>query len=248
MERYKIYTIVLFLLIGLIIYYIKKKNYNYGEDTVEKILKKLPFTYKVINDVMLLSKGKYTQVDHIVVSKKGIFVIETKGFVGNVYGNSHLRNWRQKSYTKDIEFHNPILQNRGHVLALKDVLSIKDESIFIPVVAFSDTTNLFIDTNDDIVIKFSELKKFIKQYKSKKLTRKERNNLYREIKKANKNNFIRRKQHLKQIDNKIKNDEKLINKNICPRCGSRLKIVHGRNGRFIGCTNYPECRFTDKFK
>ena len=30
----------------------------------------------------------------------------------------------------------------------------------------------------------------------------------------------------------------------CPECGSPLSIRLGRNGRFIGCTNYPECSYT----
>ncbi len=30
----------------------------------------------------------------------------------------------------------------------------------------------------------------------------------------------------------------------CPKCGSQLSIRLGRHGRFIGCTNYPECDYT----
>ncbi len=30
----------------------------------------------------------------------------------------------------------------------------------------------------------------------------------------------------------------------CPECGSALSIRLGRNGRFIGCTNYPTCSYT----
>ncbi len=30
----------------------------------------------------------------------------------------------------------------------------------------------------------------------------------------------------------------------CPECGTQLSIRLGRNGRFIGCTNYPECKYT----
>ena len=31
---------------------------------------------------------------------------------------------------------------------------------------------------------------------------------------------------------------------LCPKCGSALSIRLGRHGRFIGCTNYPECDYT----
>ncbi len=30
----------------------------------------------------------------------------------------------------------------------------------------------------------------------------------------------------------------------CPDCGSKLSIRLGRNGRFVGCTNYPTCKYT----
>jgi len=30
----------------------------------------------------------------------------------------------------------------------------------------------------------------------------------------------------------------------CPKCGKELVVKWGRNGRFIACTGYPECRYT----
>ncbi|WP_300408099.1 type I DNA topoisomerase [Lagierella sp.] len=30
----------------------------------------------------------------------------------------------------------------------------------------------------------------------------------------------------------------------CPECGHDLVIKHGRNGKFIGCSNFPDCTFT----
>jgi DNA topoisomerase-1 len=34
----------------------------------------------------------------------------------------------------------------------------------------------------------------------------------------------------------------------CPDCGSQLSIRLGRNGRFVGCTNYPTCKYTRNLK
>ncbi|BBL76529.1 type I DNA topoisomerase [Methylomagnum ishizawai] len=34
----------------------------------------------------------------------------------------------------------------------------------------------------------------------------------------------------------------------CPECGSQLSIRLGRNGRFVGCTNYPTCKYTRNLK
>lgn len=30
----------------------------------------------------------------------------------------------------------------------------------------------------------------------------------------------------------------------CPECGHDLVVKHGRNGKFIGCSNFPECTYT----
>jgi DNA topoisomerase-1 len=32
---------------------------------------------------------------------------------------------------------------------------------------------------------------------------------------------------------------------MCPECGNQLVIRHGRYGKFIGCSNFPECRHTE---
>lgn len=42
-------------------------------------------------------------------------------------------------------------------------------------------------------------------------------------------------------DYKVK--DKVLDEN-CPKCGHALAIKHGRNGKFIGCTNFPDCDFT----
>jgi DNA topoisomerase I len=32
---------------------------------------------------------------------------------------------------------------------------------------------------------------------------------------------------------------------VCPECGHALLIRHGRFGKFIGCSNFPTCRYTE---
>lgn len=35
--------------------------------------------------------------------------------------------------------------------------------------------------------------------------------------------------------------------NICPRCGGYMKIVRWREKIFLGCSNYPNCKFTRNY-
>lgn len=33
---------------------------------------------------------------------------------------------------------------------------------------------------------------------------------------------------------------------VCPKCGGELIMREGKYGTFIGCSNYPKCRYTQK--
>lgn len=97
----------------------------FGEFFIRVILKFLDKEkYIVINDVLIPTKdGKTAQIDHVVISKYGIFVIETKNYSGWILSNENSRNWTHVIYKTKNQFYNPILQNKGHVKALQDLLA-----------------------------------------------------------------------------------------------------------------------------
>ena len=67
-----------------------------GEKSVATILSFLPKDeYVVLNDIMLKNGNSTTQIDHIVVSIYGIFVIETKNYKVWIFGNAHKDYWTQ---------------------------------------------------------------------------------------------------------------------------------------------------------
>ena len=45
------------------------------------------------------------------------------------------------------------------------------------------------------------------------------------------------------VKRNIKEAEKKLRKNKCPRCGGKLKKKKGKYGKFKRCKNYPECTF-----
>ena len=54
----------------------------------------LPDEYLILNDVYLpLPDGTTTQIDHIVVSQYGVFVVETKCYKGWIFGNAESKVW-----------------------------------------------------------------------------------------------------------------------------------------------------------
>lgn len=96
--------------------------------------------YKVIHDVMLPTEDGTTQIDHIVVSRFGIFVIETKNMKGWIFGSEHEAMWKQTFPKKKNQFQNPLHQNYKHTRTLCDVLQLPKEIVHSVVVFVGQST------------------------------------------------------------------------------------------------------------
>lgn len=72
-----------------------------------------------MHDVYLRTPRGATQIDHIVRSGRTLFVIETKHMAGACFGRVGERTWTQVSRGAKRRFYNPLLQNDGHVAALR---------------------------------------------------------------------------------------------------------------------------------
>ena len=68
---------------------------KYSEKLVNNKIQELPEEYVVFNDLLFESNGYSTQIDHIVVSPYGVFVIETKGYKGWILGRENGEYWTQ---------------------------------------------------------------------------------------------------------------------------------------------------------
>lgn len=114
-----------------------------GEARVDRCLRKFKGReFARAKDVMLSSHGKTSQIDNILVSRYGIFVIEMKNFAGTVKGKEHEPKWMHISPGRNKtprEFYNPIWQNEGHITALRKLLEKSLPNIpFHNIVVFSD--------------------------------------------------------------------------------------------------------------
>ena len=98
-----IVIIILILILGFYIF-INRYNSSYykgkeGEKWVHNILMELPDEYYVMDDVVMNTVRGTTQIDHIVISKYGVFVIETKNYRGSIFGNDESKKWTQRIVT-----------------------------------------------------------------------------------------------------------------------------------------------------
>ena len=117
-----------------------KKIGNEGERLVANQLIKLPSNnFRLFNNVMLKTKMGTTQIDHLLVSTRGIFVIETKAHKGKIYGDSNSKYWTQCLFGKGkvvnkYSFYSPYYQNRGHI---RNVIKSLSTSSVCGIVCFT---------------------------------------------------------------------------------------------------------------
>lgn len=214
-----------------------------GEKTVAFLLSGLdPKKYKVINNIMLQVNGRTMQIDHIVVSNYGVFVIETKNYKGWIRGNEFDESWTQGIYKSKKKFNNPIKQNYGHIQALKEVLSEIPNVNFISIIVFTVKAELKVKTKTDVVYT-AKLSKTIKKYSSETLSDSTKHQIYEKLISLNINSKENSKAHIQAIKNNLADKENKIKSDICPKCGDSLVERDGKYGAFKGCKSYPKCKF-----
>ena len=128
-----------------------------GELHVHNILAQLPEEYTILDDVMLKTGSGTTQIDHVVVSRYGVFAIETKNYRGDIYGNDDRQQWTQvivtdvtymkkwyKTYTYVTKnrFYNPVKQSVSHANAIKRTLGVWPNLKVVPIVVFAGSAVL----------------------------------------------------------------------------------------------------------
>lgn len=115
--------------------------------------------YQVFNDLLLRNGNYTTQIDHIILSRDGVFVIETKNVHGKVYGSGNAEFWKQylpdwgyKRYgtTQEHQLRNPIWQNAGHIKTLRRLVFDNDIPIY-GIVVFPYDTDLYVTAEQPVL-------------------------------------------------------------------------------------------------
>ena len=109
---FPIIFIVFFILLVILAKYSSKIIGSSGEKKVNAIIYSLGEDYILLTDLMIRnSHGKSSQIDHVVLSEYGIFVIETKTYSGWIFGNEQAEEWKKIVYKNQYSFRNPVKQN-----------------------------------------------------------------------------------------------------------------------------------------
>ena len=94
--------------------------------------------YHLIKNVTLPTEDGTTQIDHIIVSEYGIFVVETKNMKGWIFGDEKQKYWTQKIYKNTNKFQNPLHQNYKHIKTIENALGVDKDKIFSLIVFAGD--------------------------------------------------------------------------------------------------------------
>ena len=101
--------------------------------------------------------GEYTQIDVAVATKAGIIVFEVKDYSGWIFGNEHQKYWTQLlDYGKEKHrFYNPVMQNAGHIQAIRQSLPQNPDIPIYSVIVFfgsSEFKNITCHANNTFII------------------------------------------------------------------------------------------------
>ena len=199
--------------------------------------------YHLIKNVTLPTEDGTTQIDHIIVSKFGVFVVETKNMKGWIFGSPNQKIWTQKIYKHSSKFQNPLHQNYKHTKTLESLLGLSDSQLFSVIVFVGDSE--FKTAMPENVTHGKGYIRFIKSKKTPVLTDSQEKDVIAKIKTGRLTpSFKTKREHVTHIQSIAIDKEKTQN---CPKCNGAMalrNVTKGQNkgNKFWGCSKSPNCR------
>ncbi len=231
----------------LVLVYVIKSNWFkgvFGEFLVNRLLGTLPKSdYVAIKDVTLPTEDGTTQIDHIVVSKFGIFVVETKNMKGWIFGSAHQKRWTQKIYRHSSTFQNPLHQNYKHTKTLESLLDC-DPALLHSLIIFVGGSSFKTQMPANVTYGRGGLR-YIRSFRDVVMTEDDVQRTVETLNALKLNpGIVTSWEHRKHVQSIVSNMAKEC---CCPRCGSDMVIRETKRGanvghKFWGCSSYPKCR------
>lgn len=231
-----------------------------GEFNIESIIlraiHKGLYGYVLKNLYIPKSDGGTSEIDVLLVCTKGIFVFESKDFVGWIFGDDEHKYWTVSLYagkdwlgfkqTEKHKFYNPIWQNNSHIRNLRRLLGNK-----VPmnsIIVFSDRCELMnvVSNSDARIIQTSYLKHYLSDVRTiydEVITADTVDNIYNRLLSFTDVDGEKKQKHLAYVIDQQTNPLR------CPYCGGNLVVRTAKKGanigrQFYGCSNFPKCKYT----
>jgi len=197
--------------------------------------------YTALNNVTLQTPNGTTQIDHVIVSRFGLIVVEAKNIDGWIFGDANSPQWSIVKPGRKFRMQNPLHQNYRHVRTIVDFLQVEDSKVHslvmfwgeckfkteMPSNVISEGYATYIKSFTEVVFTESKVAALVAALRAGAMPK----------------SWATRKVHLASLDSRHTSTD------TCPRCGSPLVTRVARSGpkagsKFYGCTAYPKCRHT----
>lgn len=198
--------------------------------------------YHAAHNVTLETPDGTTQIDHIFISKYGVFVVETKNYAGWIFGGENQPTWTQKIYKTTNKFQNPLRQNYKHLKALQAALDVPFEHLKSVIVFVGDST--FKTEMPPNVTYAGGYIRYIRSFSQRVFDDNQIQGLLSLVQtKRLKPSLRTNREHVKNLESRLENNFSKT----CPKCGSEMVLRTTKSGenvgkRFWGCSEFPKCR------
>lgn len=195
-------------------------------------------TYKRFHNIILPAGNGFTEIDHLIVSRYGIFVVETKNYDGIIYADEKSSKWTQYLKGKKSVFMNPLHQNYKHCKAVEAFLNLP-EGTAVNIVMFIGEAEFKTELPENVFNGGSLA--YIRSFTEEVFRQIDVDKFCYNLEKVK--NTISKQEHKDSLE--IRFNSLLF----CPKCSGKLverTIAKGVKAgeKFVGCSNFPKCRYT----
>lgn len=197
--------------------------------------------YFPLNNLTLPTKNGTTQIDHVIVSKFGIFVVEAKNIDGWIFGDERSSVWTVVKPGRKFKIQNPMRQNYRHVKAISEFLGV-DEARLHSLVMFWGDCEFKTEMPANVMLK--GYASYIKSFDRTLFSDSEVASISHALRSgALSKTWATRRTHLESLRTRHSSTA------TCPKCANPLVLRTAKSGaaigsRFYGCSSYPKCRHT----
>lgn len=132
------------------------------ENHVANSLETLPSNYYVLNNVGIKDNMGRSEIDSLVVSKNGIWIVEVKSHIGSIYGEEEDNVWDyERANGQDDEIENPLKQSYRQMKILKNIFDTKGIDVFVKYCVVFPNASAVCVNSDKVYTSLDRLKQDI---------------------------------------------------------------------------------------
>lgn len=190
--------LIILLVILVILVILWKSNWFrgfFGELQVRMLLTLSGKNYFRMHGVILPSGRGSTEIDHLLFSPFGIFVIETKNRSGWIYGNQYDAQWTQTFQNGEkFHFQNPLRQNFKHTETIAELLRVPKKDVH-SLIAFSGKAKLKTKLPENVMT-YKRIPSYIKSFHERAFSKSQVNSFVNTIEEKRHRGVLAKLQHI----------------------------------------------------